>query len=139
MIPTKLFVSTKNVAKLLKINKKVEIGEVLTMFAIVAYVPVDFVDSVVDAMSEAGAGDIGEYRACAFVCRGTGQFEPKQGANPFIGQTGRLEKVDEARVEMVCEPGRVRAALSALIEAHPYETPAYHAYEVKTLDDFNNE
>lgn len=106
------------------------------MFAIVAYVPVDFVTSVVDAMSAAGAGEIGEYRACAFVSNGMGQFEPKAGANPFIGQRGKLEKVEEARVEMVCESGRVKAALKALIEAHPYETPAYHAYEVKTLNDF---
>ncbi|TCS42685.1 hypothetical protein [Reinekea marinisedimentorum] len=107
------------------------------MFAIVAYVPVDFVDNVIEAMSAAGAGEIGDYRNCAFVTTGTGQFEPKAGATPFIGETGRLEKVAEARVEMVCKPDSIKAVLTALINAHPYETPAYHAYEVKTLNDFS--
>lgn len=107
------------------------------MFAIVAYVPVDFVSIVIAAMSAAGAGEIGDYRSCAFVSHGLGQFEPKSGANPFIGELGKLEKVEEVRVEMVCENSAIKAALKALIEAHPYETPAYHAYQVQTLEDFD--
>jgi hypothetical protein len=33
---------------------------------------------------------------------GTGQFRPGNTANPYIGTIGQLEKVSEARVEMLC-------------------------------------
>lgn len=106
------------------------------MNVIVAYVPTDYVDAVIEAMAQAGAGHIGDYRACAFKMKGQGQFQPMAGADPFIGSVGELEKVEEVRVEMVCEPPVTRAALLALISAHPYEEPAYHVLPAKTLADF---
>lgn len=33
---------------------------------------------------------------------GTGQFRPGDSANPHIGSLGRLEQVEEARVETMC-------------------------------------
>lgn len=106
------------------------------MYLVVVYVPVDHVDLVIEAMSAAGAGEIGGYRRCAFTTLGEGQFQPLAGANPFIGEVGQLEKVSEAKVEMVCLPEKIKAVLLALLAQHPYETPAYHVVEVKTLDHF---
>lgn len=106
------------------------------MFVIVTYIPAGYVLSVVQKMAEAGAGEIGNYRACSFQSLGKGSFEPEKGAQPFIGEIGVLETVDEVRVEMVCEQASIKAALESLIEHHPYETPAYHVLAVKTLSDF---
>lgn len=106
------------------------------MNVIVAYVPNDFVEAVIEAMAKAGAGQIGNYRACAFKAPGEGQFQPMDGADPFIGTVGELEKVAETRVEMVCQTEHTKAALEALIEAHPYEEVAYHVLKAQTLADF---
>ncbi len=106
------------------------------MYVIVVYIPVDFVEPVIEAMASHGAGQIGDYRACAFKQLGEGQFEPTEGADPFIGKVGVLEKVPEYRVEMVCESGLVRTILEAMLAAHPYETPAYHVLLAKTVEDF---
>lgn len=106
------------------------------MYVIVVYVPVEQVSDVIRAMAEQGAGEIGNYRACAFQAVGQGQFEPKAGAEPFIGDIGRLETVEETRVEMVCTRENLEQALKALISSHPYEEPAYHVLEAKTLADF---
>ncbi len=106
------------------------------MLIIVVYVPVDHVLSVVEALANAGAGEIGCYRACSFQSVGQGQFQPMKGAEPFIGQVGVLESVEEVRLEMVCSEAAIRHALMAMIAAHPYEVPAYHVLNALTLDDF---
>ena len=49
----------------------------------------------------AGAGQIGEYKDCAFESAGTGSFRPSENANPTIGSKGELEKVNETKVEVI--------------------------------------
>jgi len=92
---------------------------------LVVFVPVTDVDRVISALAEAGAGTIGNYAEAAFVAAGEGRFRPLDGASPAIGQVGRLERVPEARVEMVLPPDRRREAVTALRRAHPYEEPAF--------------
>lgn len=105
------------------------------MFVIVAYVPEDYVQPVIDALAESGAGEIGDYRRCAFTTKGEGTFQPMVGANPFIGSVDEVEVVDEVKVEMICLDEKASKAVKAMIAAHPYETPAYHLYPVLTLDE----
>jgi hypothetical protein len=100
---------------------------------LVFYVPVDATERVLDAVLAAGAGAIGDYRDCAFVTRGTGQFRPVHGANPAIGTVGELEKVSENRVELVLDRTLRGAVVSALLAAHPYEEPAFHLLETPQL------
>ncbi|GAB4010575.1 MAG: CBU_2076 family Dot/Icm type IV secretion system effector [Bdellovibrio sp.] len=99
------------------------------MFQIVVFVDIDHVDQVKDALFSAGAGRLGHYECCSFETRGTGQFRPIEGADPFIGKVGEIERVDEIRVEMMCTREHLKAAIEAMLEAHPYETPAYYVCE----------
>ncbi|MGX9416528.1 NGG1p interacting factor NIF3 [Vibrio sp. RC27] len=105
------------------------------MLVIAVYVPEDHVNVVIDAMATAGAGEIGDYRRCAFTIKGEGTFQPKAGATPFIGTVGEVEVVSERKIEMVCLRDKAKLAIQAMIQAHPYETPAYHILEAKTLED----
>lgn len=89
------------------------------------FVPEDHLESVKNAIFEAGAGQLGEYDRCAWQVLGQGQFRPLQGANPHIGEQGRLETVAEYRVETLCAEEHVRAVIAALRLAHPYEEPAF--------------
>ncbi|HET7327513.1 MAG TPA: Nif3-like dinuclear metal center hexameric protein [Nocardioidaceae bacterium] len=101
--------------------------------ALVVYVPEEGAQALVDALSAAGAGAIGDYDRCAFTAPGTGTFRPQPGAHPTIGAVGDIEQVRETRVEMVL-PRRLRAAVvSALRAAHPYEEPAFHLVEMAAL------
>lgn len=95
---------------------------------IVAFVPLEAVDAVRAALAEAGAGRIGLYDSCSFSSRGVGRFRPLPGAHPHVGQTGRLEEVEEERIEVVCERALLPRALGALRAAHPYEEPAIDVY-----------
>jgi hypothetical protein len=105
------------------------------MYRINVYVPLEHAQSLKQAMFEAGAGRIGLYEHCCWQSKGVGQFKPLADSQAFIGSVGELEKVDELKIEMVCEARYVKAVVTALIEAHPYEEPAYDIYQALTLDD----
>lgn len=95
------------------------------MYKICFYVPESHLDTVKAALFAAGAGRIGDYDACCWQVKGQGQFRPLAGSQPFIGQQGVVQTVDEFRVELVCADACVKAAVAALHASHPYETPAY--------------
>lgn len=95
------------------------------MYKIVFFVPKTHKETVKQALFDAGAGRIGNYDSCAWETLGTGQFRAMQGANPFLGKIDQIEKVDEYRVELVCEDALIEDAIRAMKAAHPYEEPAY--------------
>lgn len=97
-------------------------------YKLVVFVPLDHADKVREAMGGAGAGKIGNYNYCSFSSRGVGRFLPLEGANPHIGEVGKLEEVEEERIEVVCEEQLVGDVLSAMKKAHPYEEVAYDLY-----------
>ncbi len=92
---------------------------------LVTFVPAEAVDAVTNALVDAGAGTIGNYRGCSFRSEGVGTFRPEIGASPTIGKVGEEEKVGEVRLEMLLAPGGAGAAVAALIRSHPYEEPAF--------------
>ncbi len=105
------------------------------MYLLSFYVPETHLEQVKSALFESGAGQIGNYQSCSWEVKGQGQFRPMEGSDPFIGASGRVEKVMEYKVEMVCDSGQVRGIVEVLIRAHPYETPAYHLQPIVTLGD----
>ena len=98
----------------------------------VTFVPRADVQHVLDALSMAGAGEIGLYRRCAFFHAGTGTFEPLPGANPAIGEVGTREEVEEYRLETVAPEAVERELVRALRESHPYEEPAFDVLPVRS-------
>ena len=101
------------------------------MARVTVYAPHEAADSVKTAMSEAGAGVVGSYEHCAFTSTGTGEFTPRVGSQPTVGRQGTHERVDEARIEMVCSRASVSRILSAVRRAHPYEEPLVVAEQVE--------
>jgi hypothetical protein len=102
------------------------------MYKLVFFVPESHVEQVKDAVFEAGGGRYKAYDRCSWQVRGTGQFRPLEGSNPFLGRIGEVEEASEYRVEMICADDVLDAAVTALIRAHPYEEPAWEAYAVIT-------
>lgn len=102
------------------------------MYKLTLYVPETHLESVKQALFAAGAGRIGHYQQCCWQVKGLGQFCAMAEAQPFIGEIGRLEQVDEWRVEMVLSDLYREAVIAALLDAHPYETPAFDLVKVET-------
>ena len=94
------------------------------------FVPHSDAQHLIDAMSAAGAGQIGDYERAAFTAAGTGTFRPLAGANPTIGSVGEIEEVPETMIQMVAPRARRAQVVAALRSAHPYEEPAFDVIEL---------
>ncbi|MFO6505411.1 Nif3-like dinuclear metal center hexameric protein [Corynebacterium freneyi] len=95
----------------------------------VVRVPASHAEAVKEAVFAAGAGSVGDYEACAYELSGRGQFRPGDDADPFLGERGRVEHVEELRIEFVAEPSLRSKVHAALVEAHPYEEPSFDILE----------
>jgi dinuclear metal center YbgI/SA1388 family protein len=95
---------------------------------LVVFVPQDNESDVKRALGQAGAGSIGSYSHCSFSTNGIGQFLPGENTNPHIGVQGKLEEVEEVRIETIFPENMEKKVLSAMIKAHPYEEVAYDIY-----------
>lgn len=100
---------------------------------IIVTVPPENVDAVLDAISGAGGGVVGNYTHCAFTNDGQGRFKPNDAANPHTGQKGAINSEPEVRIETFCERSIAKAVINAIRQAHPYEEPVY--YIVPLLDE----
>lgn len=98
---------------------------------VVTFVPDEAVEVVAAAMAAAGAGVIGNYRACSFRSQGMGAFLAGEGTSPVVGKVGEPNREPEMRLEMVAPAAIWPKVVAALVAAHPYEEPAYDVYEVK--------
>jgi dinuclear metal center YbgI/SA1388 family protein len=95
------------------------------------FVPKEHTQVVLEAIFEAGAGQIGNYDQCSFRSEGTGTFRPNEDANPYIGQVSVQEQVNEDRIEVVFPTFVERKIVSAMLRVHPYEVPAYYLHKLE--------
>ncbi len=101
------------------------------LLKLVVFIPSGHEKQLLEALAAAGAGSLGHYSHSSFRVSGTGTFMPLQGSAPFIGRQGRLEQVDEMRLETILPASCREAVVRALLEAHPYEEPAYDLYALE--------
>jgi hypothetical protein len=87
-------------------------------------VPISHADALRQAAAEAGAGRLGGYTFCSFSTKGVGRFMPQQGSNPFTGEEGVIEEVQEEQIETYCQVNLLQMVVEAIKKAHPYEEMA---------------
>ena len=100
-------------------------------FKLVVFVPSSDVEKVAEALFEAGAGHIGDYRECSFRSPGHGTFFGTESTQPAVGRQGRRETVEETRIETVVPSESLPAVVAGLRAAHPYEEPAFDIYPLR--------
>lgn len=98
---------------------------------VVVFTPDSHAEEIRKVLGKTGAGFIGNYSHCTFTAEGTGRFLPEAGTNPYIGQQGQLESVNEVKIETIVPEHLLKRAIAAMIKAHPYEEVAYDIYPVE--------
>ena len=100
---------------------------------VVVFVPPDHVEAMRRELSNAGAGRIGDYSECSYELKGSGTFLGGASTRPTVGEAGRLEKVNEVRLEMICPNAGwlLQEVAEAIGRAHPYEEPAWDLYPLQ--------
>lgn len=103
------------------------------MYKLNFFVPESHLDSVKQALFDAGAGKIGDYDSCCWQTLGTGQFRGLAGSDPFIKSGGGIEQFPEYKVELVCADAVIGQVVEALRRSHPYEEPAFDVIRLETF------
>ena len=102
-----------------------------TLYKLVVYVPVSHEAVVREAIGNMGAGHLGNYSHCCFRSPGTGTFLPQTGSNPYIGEPGKLEEVEELRLETIVPQNILATVINQMKAVHPYEEVAYDLYPLQ--------
>ncbi|KKU50320.1 MAG: hypothetical protein A3A96_01620 [Candidatus Zambryskibacteria bacterium RIFCSPLOWO2_01_FULL_39_39] len=100
---------------------------------IVVFVPVSYADVIREVIGKSEAGKIGDCTHCSFSSQGIGRFIPNNGAHPTIGQVGKLESVQEERIEFICGRDFVENVVAEIKKVHPYEEVAFDLYSLEEL------
>jgi dinuclear metal center YbgI/SA1388 family protein len=95
---------------------------------IVTYVPEDYADKLIEALTAAGAGDVGEYSRVAWTSVSTGTL--LAGTAEESGVSGILEEVSQRRVEAVLPRSKRASVIAALRGTHPAKEVAFDVYEM---------
>lgn len=103
---------------------------------LVVFVPEQEADKIRQALGGAGAGKIGKYTFCSYSIKGVGRFKPGEGADPHIGSVGKLEAVDEERIEVACDKSQVKDIIKVIKHVHPYEEVVIDIYSMLSLNKF---
>ena len=103
---------------------------------VVTYAPSKDVPKVRESLFSVGAGRYGLYSKCSFSGPGKGTFMGDKGAKPVQGQPGRMEEIEEERLEVLVPSDRIGKAIGALRKVHPYEEPVIETYEVDSGREF---
>lgn len=101
------------------------------LYKLAVYVPRDNQQEIRDVLAKNDAGHIGDYSHCTFNIDGVGTFKPQEGANPYLGEIGTVEKAQEVKIETIVEESKLNRVIAEVIKAHPYEEVAYDVYELK--------
>jgi dinuclear metal center YbgI/SA1388 family protein len=99
-----------------------------SLLKLTVFIPHAALERVRAAMFQAGAGFIqglSKYSHCSFNIDGKGTFLPLDGAQPHIGTVGKMETVEEVRMEVVVGERDLKRVIRAMKDAHPYEEVAY--------------
>lgn len=105
-----------------------EPADQVDVYKLAVFAPVAAAALVKQAIFDAGAGELGNYRCVSFTTPGVGEFLPGKHAHPAIGTPGVPESVEEVRIECLCPRKRLNQVLSAILREHPYEEPAIDVY-----------
>ncbi len=99
-----------------------------SLYTLVTYCPLAHSQKVLEALFEAGAGQVGQYDQCSYRNEGLGTFRAGNSSQPFVGQIGELHTEAELRLELVFPGYRRNEIEKALKRSHPYEEVAFNIY-----------
>ena len=106
----------------------------MAKYKLVFTIPVSYAERAREEIGKAGAGKLGNYSFCSFSTKGIGRFKPETGANPSVGEIGKLNEVEEERIECQCDERVVENVVAALKRIHPYEEIAYDLFPLETRE-----
>ncbi|WP_291132046.1 Nif3-like dinuclear metal center hexameric protein [Flavobacterium sp. UBA7682] len=98
---------------------------------LITYTIPENVETLRNALFDAGAGKIGNYEDCSFNSKGIGTYMGNEDSNPEIGNRFEFVENEEIKIEVTFEKHLQSKVLKALFSNHVYEEVAYEIYELQ--------
>lgn len=95
------------------------------------YVPHSHKEIVLNALFNAGAGNIGKYSECSFQTEGNGSFKAGSDTNAFVGTIGTRHIEPETKIEVIFPYWLQHNIISAMKTVHPYEEVAFDIFALE--------
>ncbi len=109
-------------------TKVLHISHQEELYKIAVYVPETHYEQMRDIIIAYDVCHIGAYKGCTFTVKGEGTFVPVQGSNPYLGEHGQLEKVNERKIEFITYQYNIETICQVIRKHHPYEEVAFDIY-----------
>lgn len=112
-------------------NTKILVPKQSFIQKLVTYTIPENVETLRNALFEAGAGKIGNYEDCSFNSTGIGTYMGNEDSNPEIGERFEFVENEEIKIEVTFEKHLQAKVLKALFSNHVYEEVAYEVYDLQ--------
>ncbi len=111
------------------------------MYKFFVFVPRDqkIIRTIIDAAAKAGAGKIGKYNKCSFITEGIGTWEAEKDAHPTVGEVGKIENIEEVKIEMQCPDDSIKQVVEAVKKVHPYEEVVIDVVKLEMLNQVQHD
>ncbi|MFN3753759.1 Nif3-like dinuclear metal center hexameric protein [Flavobacterium sp.] len=112
-------------------NTKILVPKKNFIQKLVTYTIPENVETLRNALFDAGAGKIGNYEDCSFNSKGIGTYMGNEDSYPEIGNRFEFVENEEIKIEVTFEKHLQSKVLKALFTNHVYEEVAYEIYELE--------
>ncbi|WP_445452546.1 Nif3-like dinuclear metal center hexameric protein [Flavobacterium sp. 25HG05S-40] len=113
------------------INTKILVPKQNFIQKLITYTVPENVETLRNALFDAGAGKIGNYEDCSFSSKGIGTYMGNEDSNPEIGNRFEFVENEEIKIEVTFEKHLQSKILKALFTNHVYEEVAYEIYDLQ--------
>lgn len=112
------------------INRQILAPKARLLQKLSVFVPVADKEKLMNALFDAGAGNIGHYSECSFTSEGKGSFKAGDAANPYVGAINERHYENEVKLEVIFPLWLQSKVINAMKSSHPYEEVAYDIYDL---------
>ncbi len=102
-------------------------------YKIDVFIPKEYVKKLVDELNSENMLTIGNYDYCYSTLPVQGHFRPNESANNFSGEVGKLNTVEEVKLEFRVRDKDIKKCISIIEDIHPYEECVYDIFEIKNF------
>lgn len=124
-----------------KIGEKLSLSDMkvlslsdVEMCKVVVFAPLEFKSKIIEAMCVYG-GVIGEYDNCSYCSLGEGSFRPSNNATPYVGNIGKINTINECKIEVIVAQPLIESLIESVKMVHPYSEIGYDVYPLKNKNN----
>ena len=93
----------------------------MKQYKIETYLPKEALENIKNGLYELGLGKVGNYDCCLSWYEINSSWQPKDGADPYLGTVGEIEFAPEYKIEFRCSEKDLQKAIDTIKQNHPYE------------------